>query len=401
MPFHRLCCGLSLLALVLLAIPSAFAQYRVHSWVSFEDGAIPKDLVMELGSGPDTVQPYAYSTPGTPPVMTSGIASLECGTTGMIFKPVEKKRFLGVIAPISLDRRQLGSLGKALYQVDVYLPPPGEPIPNTALLALVPDPGAKNTSKRKMYRFGFSKSGEALFFAYADNESDVASGQPLVYHQQKLSDFKLKRPGWHRLQMIFVGQEDIYCAIDLASTKFSPVKEKSLSVLNAGLMISSAKGGETCIVDNLSIQWSFENVPLPDSPWLLPMANANAPNENLMESGSSVFWLTDAQKAWKLASLQKRPLLVQFYAPRIPNYAYLKSITPNDEETKSLLNRFVLLKVDVNQLGGGTLAQRFNIARVPLFMVMGPDGKEVKRIPVTGQQTTWAQLRAELGAEKQ
>jgi hypothetical protein len=60
-------------------------------------------------------------------------------------------------------------------------------------------------------------------------------------------------------------------------------------------------------MDNLSIQWSFENVPLPDSPWLLPMANANAPNESLMESGSSVFWLTDAQKAWKLASIQKRP----------------------------------------------------------------------------------------------
>jgi hypothetical protein len=39
--------------------------------------------------------------------------------------------------------------------------------------------------------------------------------QPLVYHQQKLSDFNLKRPGWHRLQMIFVGQEDIFCAIDL------------------------------------------------------------------------------------------------------------------------------------------------------------------------------------------
>jgi hypothetical protein len=42
----------------------------------------------------------------------------------------------------------------------------------------------------------------------------------------------------------------------------------------------------------------------------------------------------------------------------------------------------VLLKVDVNQLGGGTLAQRFGIVRVPTFMVMGPDGKELKRIPV-------------------
>jgi hypothetical protein len=234
MPFHRLCCGLSLLALVLLAIPSAFAQYRVHSWVSFEDGAIPKDLVMELGSGPDTVQPYAYSTPGTPPVMTSGIASLECGTTGMIFKPVEKKRFLGVIAPISLDRRQLGSLGKALYQVDVYLPPPGEPIPNTALLALVPDPGAKNTSKRKMYRFGFSKSGEALFFAYADNESDVASGKPLALSQSEAERLQAQAAGLAPAPDDLRGTGGhLLRHRPAASTKFSPVKEKSLSVLNA------------------------------------------------------------------------------------------------------------------------------------------------------------------------
>lgn len=392
----RFCLLLLLALLPILHVPLP-AQYRVHSWESFETGGIPKELILGHSSGPDTVLPYAYNSPGTPPVMTSGIASLECATTGVLFKPNPKKLHLSIVSPTSLDRRQLGATGKALYQADVFLPAPGQPLPNTALLALVQDPNARGGSY-KMYRFGFSEApaAEAVYFAYANPDLNKTPGAPIVYKHQKLAGFNLKRPGWHRLQMIFVGQEEIFCAIDLQSTSFSPVREKSLSVLNAGIMVASTKGANSVIVDNVSIQWSFENVPLPDSPWLLPMANADAPNENLMESGSSVFWLTDPQKAWKLASAQKRPILAQFYAPRIPTYARLKEITPNDDETKALLNRFVLLKVDVNQLGGGTLAQKFGIVRVPTFMIMGPDGKEMKRVPFAGTQTTWGQLKAEL-----
>lgn len=374
----------------------ALAQYRVHSWESFESGGIPTEMVQGHSSGPDTVMPYVYNSPETPPLMTSGIASQECATTGVIFKATLKKPHLSLVSPTSLDRRQLGAVGKALYQADVYIPAVGEPFPNTALLALVLEPGAAKANNYKMYRFGISERGGSVYFAYANDDIEKTPGKPLLYHNQKLAEFNLKRPGWHRLQMIFVGQEDIFCAIDLQPTKFSPVKEKSLSVLNAGVMVAVGRADNSCVMDNLSIQWSFENVPLPDSPWLLPMANADAPNESLMESGSSVFWLTDPQKAWKLASIQKRPILAQFYAPRIPTYANLKSITPNDEETRNLLNRYVLLKVDVNQLGGGTLAQRFGIVRVPTFMVMGPDGKELKRIPVAGNQTKWSQIQGEL-----
>jgi hypothetical protein len=127
------------------------------------------------------------------------------------------------------------------------------------------------------------------------------------------------------------------------------------------------------------------------------MANADAPNENLMESGSSVFWLTDPQKAWKLASLQKRPILAQFYAPRIPTYAYLKSITPNDEETKSPPQ-------SLRAPEGGREPARRRHAGAALRHRPGADlhghgsrrqGTET-RIPVAGNQTKWSQIQGEL-----
>jgi thiol-disulfide isomerase/thioredoxin len=372
------------------------AQYRVHSWESFELGGIPPGLIPGHAADQETVLPYSYTSPDVPPGMSSGIALLECGSTGLLFKPNPKKLHLSLVSPVSLDRRLLGTTGKALYQADVYLPAKGEPFPNTALLATVLEPGATRAGGYKMYRFGFSEKGERVFFAYANTDINATPGAPVVYHQQSLESFNLKRPGWHRLQMIFDGQDQIYCAIDLQVTKFSPVKENSLSVLNSGIMVASSAGNNSVVIDNLSIQWTAENVPLPDSPWLLPVADGEMPNVSLMESGSTVFWLTDAQKAWNLSTVQKRPILVQFFAPRASTYDHLKKMTPNDAETRDLLNRFVLLKVDVNQLAGGTLAERFSILRVPTLLVMGSDGRELKRVTYAGTQTTWDQIRGEL-----
>ena len=392
---HRVSLLLLVVVGLLAAVP-ALAQYRVHTWESFESGDVPQGLIRGHQADATTVFAYNYQSAGTPRMMTSGIASLECADYGVMMKPTGKKLHLSMVSPTSLDRRQLGAVGKALYQADVYIPEEGVPFPNTALLAVVAEPVEKGFGY-KMYRFGISEAVKSVYFAYANDSIQKTAGAPIIYKNQNISELKLKRPGWHRLQMIFVGQQDIYCAIDTAATSFSPIREPSLSVLNAGLMVAG-KGDNSCIVDNLSIQWSFENIPLPDSPWLLPLANANIPNENLMESGSSVFWLSDPQKAWKLATAQKRPILIQYHVPRMPTYMHLKAMTPNDEATQNLLNRFVLLKVDVNQLGGGTLAQRYGIVRVPTFMVMGPDGKEMRRLAVTNTQTTWAQVKETLAS---
>jgi thiol:disulfide interchange protein len=60
---------------------------------------------------------------------------------------------------------------------------------------------------------------------------------------------------------------------------------------------------------------------------------------------------------------------------------------PRDATTRALLDKYVLLRVDVNQLNGGFQAQRFNIVRVPTLMVLSPDGREQRRLPVISNQT--------------
>ena len=373
------------IALLCLCVSTAIAQYRVHTWESFETGDIPATLFRGHAADKTNLFAYNYATPGTPPAMTMGMANIENANFGVKFVLAKKKNHVSVVSPISLDRRTLGAVGKALYQADFYLPPEGEPMPTTALMAMVVE---KGRSTYKFYRFGVLAGGKDVYFAFAND-----TPSPLLFKPEKIAPFKLARPGWHRFQMIMVGQEDIYCAIDGTPTKFSPIKEKTLSVLNAGLMVADDKGEGEVVADNLSIQWSFENVPLPDSPWTMTIAEADKPNTSLMDSGASVYWLNDAQRAWKLASAQKRPILTKFYAPKIGPYQYLKAITPNDEETRTLLNHFVLLDVDVNQLGGGTMGQKFGIVRLPTFMVLGPDGKEIGRLPVAANQTRWDSVK--------
>lgn len=385
------------LTLQAFLLQSASAQFKIHTWESFEAGIIPPTLLMGHDADASTILPYEYLRQNAPAAMLSGVANVECGIFGVHFKPSPDKKHLSVVSPAAMRRESLGSNGRALFQADFYLPEQGASFPNTALLAIEVG-GQWPTTSYKMYRFGISEGGGRLFFAYANDEINKTKGAPLVYHHQNLSELNLKRPGWHRFQMIFTGQDQIVCAVDMQPTKFSPVRESSLRNLHAGMMVASTAGNNSCVVDNISIQWSFDGAPLPESPWVRPLDNAGVPNANYMESGSEVLWLADPQNAWAISQQQQRPLLVQFYSPNVPPYTYLTGITPRDADTRQLLNRFVLLKLDVNQLGGGALGQRFNIVRVPTLMVMGPDGSEIGRLPVVMNQTTWPQVQSLLNS---
>ena len=69
----------------------------------------------------------------------------------------------------------------------------------------------------------------------------------------------------------------------------SPVEEPSLRKLQVGLMLVESKNHYSCYADNLSIQWSPENVPLPDSPWIM---DPDRNQSSLLANGSALEWFS-------------------------------------------------------------------------------------------------------------
>ncbi len=373
---------------VFMGTATLHAQYRVYAWESFEQGRLPDTLFLGHFADDDTVRILDYRHPNLPRPIRRGMAPLEVGQYGVAFRPLPERNHLSIVSPVSLDRNRIGDEGRALYQADFYLPPEGEPMPSAMLLAQVVEDGS---TTYRFYRFGILEGGEQVFFSYTDN-----TPEPIHYVNQPTSQLNLRRPGWHRFQIIFKGQNEIYCAIDGEPTAFSPVNEPTLRRLNAGVMVTSANPNQGAVMaaDNLSIQWTSQDVPIPESPWLMEMPDANRPNRNFLDSGDTVFWMQDPRAAWERARSQRRPILTLFYTPQIGPYRYLRGIVPMDDETAALLNRFVLLKVDVNQLGGGTLAQRYQIVRLPTMVIIGPNGREQARLPIAANQTEWSEVRS-------
>jgi hypothetical protein len=378
--------------LLLIAVTGSRAsaqQYRVHSWESFESGTIPETIVRFHHSDETTVRPLNLRSPGIPREANSGTANLECGQFALGFFPTTDSNHLSIFTPDSLDRNQLGENGHALYQADFYLPADGTSIPTISLLAQVIEEGS---GKYKFYRFGILEGGEQIFFSFTNN-----AAQPEIYENQKTEDLNLARPGWHRFQIIFLGRDQIYCAIDGQMTSFSPITEATHQVLNAGIMVTSATPGKSAVADNLSIQWTAQEAPLPISPWLSQVADTNAPNTSPLESGKSVIWLNDPTKAWETVRQQKRPLMIKFYSPNIRPYEYTKQIIPNNQEAYDLFNQYILLEFDANQLNGGKMAEKFNVSRIPSFVILDPNtGQETNRIVVINQKTTWKEFKENL-----
>jgi len=371
----------SSLPLIMAACVSiAYAQYRVHSWLNFESGQFPSALSIGHHADSETVYPFAYSN--APNLIPSDAGhQREIGNYGLVFQTDEERRHLTVFDSVSLDRARLGENGRALYQADFYLPAEGEPIPNVTLLA------AKMRDNEQVsysfYRFGILRGGEKVFFSY----TDVSSTKPLIYQNQSLSDFNLTRPGWHRFQIVFRGQEAIECAIDGQTTVFSPIMESTHKVLNAGLMITAGGPKAPALVDNLSIQWTNEESPLPISPWDLE-ASARAETATGSPFDPS-YWIADSAQAWRTAQAQKKPILTLFYSPQARPFQQLLKAHPNGVNSQQILANYIPLRLNTNQLAGGQLAEKFNVIRIPSLIIVDSSGKEINRMTYKDGETTW------------
>src|SRR5690606_35082991 len=83
----------------------------------------------------------------------------------------------------------------------------------------------------------------------------------------------------------------------------------------------------------------------------------------------------DPLEGWQLATAEQKPLLVYFYAPRLNTTTQLNQIFASEPEARALAAGHIATKIDVNQLEGGTYAQRFNVTRVPTILLIGNDGQ--------------------------
>jgi hypothetical protein len=402
--FSRRLLWLFLAFLVALFPTQTMAQYQVFSWENFESGAFPTSLGMKHQATPSNVTIFDYNSPGAPPGILSGAARTECGRFGLKLQTDESSRFLSIVSGLTLDRKRLGAKGKALYQADFYLPADNTNITNMAVLAVVPT-AAEQKEIWQLYRLGIL-GGTRIYFSYANN-----TPQPIIYEQENIESLNVQRPSWHRFQIIFEGQDKIFCAVDGKTTQFSPITEPSLVQLQAGIMVTSPEGKPgVCYADNLSIQWTPEDAPLPDSPWFTPIESTPAAPGSATRTAPEVVagspspsqpahlpaqagqqWLTSTDEAWDKARAEKRPILVLFYIPRIEVYENLQQVFQTDRAAQDLLVRFIPLRIDANQLSGGMLAQKFNVFKVPYFIVIGPDSKEWARA-VVGKSPDWSAI---------
>lgn len=392
-PYRKYCILIIISHLLLILTPSAFAQFNVYSWNNFETGVFPDILERLHNAIPQNSALYDFTSPDAPPGILDGIAKTECVRFGIKFNVTKTKEYIKIVSKTTLDRKNMGEKGKALYQADIFIPQDLSELPYSVAVLAVLQESDGTSANYSFYRFGIR--GESVFFSYTFNEA-----QPRIYKHMKIKAMNLKRPGWHRFQIIFEGQEDITCAIDGHPTNFSPLKEPTLDKLRAGIMISSStKETGTAYVDNLSIQWTVEDVPLPDSPWIFSSREDSdsvpGVSPTRISPSAPVKWISSPEEAWQLCLSQNRPLLILFYAPRAMAWKNFEQLIQANSNVHNVINRFIPLRIDANQLRGGTLAYQFGAFRVPCFVVVGQD-QQVRLKEFYNKESDWNTLSQKL-----
>ena len=367
---------------------NAAARYEVFSWNNFDGGDFPGELQRTHQANEQNTRVIDYSSGDAPQGISAGVAQSECGKYGLKLETGVDQRFLKVTNSSTLDRSLLGSRGKALYQADFYLSENSPTTPYSQAVLAVHQSENEEGSSFSFYRFGILK-GERIFFSYTNN-----SPQPLIYEQARIDQLNLKKPGWHRFQIIFDGQEKIICAVDGNPVEFSPVMEGSLDTLKAGIMVT-AEDNETdiCYADNLSIQWTQSDDPVPVSPWddSQQEGGAFASSQAVNLQQTQLNWTNNPEAAWNEARSSGKPLLVIFYSRRARPWNRLSEYIASNSSAKNFLREFVLLRLDINQLRGGSVAKIFNVFRVPCMIQIGADGNEKARLIYT-DKTQWSEV---------
>ena len=391
-----------ILLIILIFIPGfpAKAQYQVYQWENFETKSFTKETII-IGMKEKISLVDYNQIPNMPP----GFRHPEVGRWGLAIKgerlpddirnrTTGNDNYLsGICYNLVLERDKIGATGRALFQADFYLPPAGERPPNVAVLAMSPlSPG--DTIPKSIYRFGIGGS-TRLYFSHVLKDSESAT---IMLEDKELFQ-KIPRPGWHRFSIVFEGKENIRCYVDGHETSFSPVKNTSMKTLQLGILLAEFYYDYYCFVDNPSIQWTPEDVPLPDSPYASTWGDLGGlpqqMKENPLMNASSISWV-DPDQGWQEAVRDKKPLLVYFQAPKVQATQTLNTFFETEPTARSFLTKHILVKIDVNQLQGGRLAGKFRIFKVPTVILLNSSGVEIRRATL-GKNDTWADFSQKLG----
>ncbi len=385
---------------VLLILMSGYhsiagAQYQVYHWASFEDARFPNNY-SPIGK---TFQKTAgvldlNNLAGAPSQFRSETASLETGRFSMAIQSNPQSILTGIGTGITLFREKLGNDGRALYQADFFVPDEKAPLVNMAVLAMKPmKPGQKDPSS--FYRFGLARLGKNAVPAFYLSHIAEGGGGASMFHMDPGLYKRLPKPGWHRFSIVFEGQNTIRCYVDGIEPKFSPVYDNSLQEMQIGIMIAEKKHVVTTYVDNLSIQWTPENIPIPDSPYASSWPAGTIPtNHQEVVKDLEAYWMHPTY-ARARAMKENKPIFVYMQSPRVPASLELERLIARTPEARGFLDQFIPVRVDVNQLMGGTIAQSYTVSRIPTVLLINPDGTEITRGVFTKGQT-WEELESQL-----
>lgn len=307
---------------------------------------------------------------------------------------------LFIAIPESLTRSKIAEVGAVVYSADIYLPAQGTPFP-TANLAVY---GAKSKSEYAMYRFGITENAEQLYFSFTDGVNPDSK----IYHKQSTAKFNLRQPGWNRFQMMVTGKGLIVCAVNGQETEFSPFQESTLDDLGVGVTVNKGTLDVPVFVDNFSIAsapiMTLPKFPSSGQPQATtiqsapksPTENASPKTTTTSESAASIKWLENPSDAWKLASEQKKPLIIYFTNSAYPSHSYFLKMLEENGELRTLLSENVTALLNINDSANQDHALKFKIYQFPTLLILGTDGREKAKISLYVDESTASSITQNL-----
>jgi thiol-disulfide isomerase/thioredoxin len=106
-------------------------------------------------------------------------------------------------------------------------------------------------------------------------------------------------------------------------------------------------------------------------------APAPAPAQHPQPPSTGIAWRTDVEQALKTASREGRPVLIDFWATWCGPCKQMEAELWARPDVAPLLEKFVCLKVDIDQQGGTAI--RFHTESVPTLVLTDPWGMELAR----------------------
>lgn len=133
----------------------------------------------------------------------------------------------------------------------------------------------------------------------------------------------------------------------------------------------------------LAMGWSSraadtDSVPVPAQ----RTTTGEAPSQPAVASkpAEKATWHEDFETALAAAQQQKKPILMRFTATWcVPCRVMDSSSWPDDQVQALLSQKFIPLKVDIDQADSRELVRRYGIYGVPTLVVIDSDGQEIER----------------------